>query len=130
MLLILVLAMVALTATAVVNRLANPPTARPGEQPAFSWSSTSLAALFAGVFAAAMGYVGHALEEYGLFLLALAVVGPLTAAAWQQRLRETRVYRPEATRALGNEETWDNPARDDPVFTGLRDEHITARGNS
>lgn len=130
MLLIAIATLVAALAATVFGKLANPPRARPGEQPPFSWSSTSLAALFAGVFAAATGYVGHALEEYGLFLLALAVVGPLTAAAWQQRLRETRVYRPDATRALGTEETWDNPARDDSVFAGLRDEHTTARENS
>lgn len=131
MLLILVLAMVALTATAVVNRLGNPPPTRPGEQARFSWSSTSLAALFAGAFAGAMGYLGSALEEYGLFLVALAVVGPLTAAAWEQRLREARVYRPDATRVLLRDaETQDNPARDESILAGLRDEHITARGNS
>ncbi|MCY3811897.1 MAG: hypothetical protein OXH15_08890 [Gammaproteobacteria bacterium] len=123
--LILVVAAVALMATAVVNRLGSPP----GEQ-ARSNSPTWLAALLGGAFAGAMGYLGSALEEYGLYLVALAVMGPLTAAAWEQRFREARVYRPDAMRALRDEETWDNPARDDSVFAGLRDEHITARGNS
>ena len=130
MLLILVLATVALMATAVFNRLGNPPTARPGEQTPSSWLSTLLASLIAGGFAGAMGYLGSVLEEYGLFLLALAVMGPLTAAAWEQRFREARVYRPDAMRALPDEETWDNAARDESLFAGLRDEHVTARGNS
>lgn len=125
MLLILVLATVALMATAVVNRLAN----RPSEQ-ALTSLPTWLAALLTGAFAGAMGYLGSALEDYGLFLVILAVMGPLTVAAWEQRLRETRVYRPDAMRALPDEETWDDPARDDSVFAGLRDEYITARGNS
>lgn len=128
--LILVLAAVALMATALFNRLANPPTARPGDQTPSGWSSTWQTVLVGGAFAGAMGYVGSALEEYGPFLVALAVVGPLTAAAWQQRLREARVYRPDAIRTLRNEEPWDDPAPDDSVFAGLRDEHVTARGNS
>ena len=130
MLLILVATVVAVLAATVFSKLANPPTARPGEQAPFSWKSTSLAALFAGAFAGTMGYLGSALEEYGLFLLVLAVVGPLTAAAWEQRLRETRVYRPDATPTLRSEDTRDDPGRDDSMFAGLRDEHVTARGNS
>jgi len=126
-LLILVLATVAVMATVLVGRLANPPTARPGEQAQPNWL---LGSVIAGGFAGAMGYLGSALEEYGPYLVALAVMGPLTAAAWEQRLREARVYRPDATRTLRNEETWDNAAADDSVFAGLRDEHITARGNS
>lgn len=130
MLLILIATVVAALAATVFSKLAYPPTYERGDEKLFSWTSTSLAALIAGAFAGAMGYVGSALEEYGPFLLALAVIGPLTAAAWEQRFREARVYRPDATRALPDEETWDNPARDDSVFAGLRDEHVTARGSS
>ena len=128
MLLIAIATMVAVLTAAVCGRLATPPAARPGEETRFSWSSTSMAALFAGAFAGAAGYLGSAFEEYGVFVLALAVIGPLTAAAWEQRLREGRVYRPDAMRTRRNEETWDNPAIQ--AFAGWRDEHITARGNS
>ena len=128
MLLITVAMMVAVLTAAVCGRLANPLDARPGEETRFSWSSTSMAALFAGAFAGAAGYLGSAFEEYGVFVLALAVIGPLTAAAWEQRLREARVYRPDAMRARRSEETRDNPATQ--AFAGWRDEHITARGNS
>ena len=130
MLLILIATMVALLAAAVCGRLASPPTAGPGEESAFSWSSTSMAALFAGAFAGAAGYLGSAFEEYGVFVLALAVMGPLTAAAWEQRLREARVYRPDAVRASRNEGTWDNPALAPSLFAGSPGEQVTARENS
>ena len=99
---------VAALAATVFGKLAVPPTPEPGDGKLFRWGPTSLAALIGGAFAGAMGYVGSALEEYGPFLLALAVMGPLTAAAWQQRLQEARVYRPDATSALP-EEPWDTP---------------------
>lgn len=130
MLLIFIASMVAVLAATVFGKLANRPTARPVEEARFSWSSTSTAALFAGAFAGAAGYLGSALEEYGVFVLALAVMGPFTAAAWEQRLREARVYRPETTSALRNEDAWDNHTRDVPDFFGWGDDHTTARGNS
>ena len=129
MLLILVATVVAVLAAAVCGRLASPPTAR-REEARFSWSSTSMAALFAGVFAGTAGYLSSALEAYGIFVLALAVMGPLTAAAWDQRRRESRVYRPSTTGTLRNEETWDDPALAPPLFAGWRDEQVTARENS
>ena len=128
--LILIATMVAVLAAAVCGRLATPPTAGPGEELPFSWLSTSMAALFAGAFAWAAGYLGSAFEEYGVFVLALAVMGPLTAAAWEQRLREARVYRPDAARAPRNEETGDNPALAASLFAGWRDKQVTARENS
>ena len=130
MLLILLATMVAVLTAAVCGRLANSAAARPRDVAPLSWSSTSMAAVFAGVFAGAAGYLGSAFEEYGIFVLAIAVIGPLTAAAWEQRLREARVYQPDAPRTLRTEETWESPGGGDSVVAGLGDENTTARENS
>ena len=108
------------------NNLIQPPAAQAGEKAAINWGAASVAGLFAGT----MAYAGSALDEHGQALLLLAVLGPFAGAAWEQRVREARVYRPDATRASRRGEAADAPELAMRLFTGWRDERVTARGNS
>ena len=73
-----------------------------------------MAAGFGAAFGAATFYFTDALEDQGMLLFAIAVLGPLAGAAWEQRLREIRPYRPDPASALGREETRDRPDPDVP----------------
>lgn len=114
MLLIFIATTVAVLAAVVCGRLASAPTPQPGKAAPLSWSVKSTAGLYLGVLAIAEGYLGSAFEEYGVFVLALAVMGPLAAAAWEQRIREIRPYRPHPPSALRRQETRDRTDPDVP----------------
>ena len=83
-----------------------------------------MAAGFVAAFGAAAFYLADFLEYGGTLLFAIAVLGPLAAAAWEQRIREIRPYRPDPSSALGRKETRDRPDPDvaeaDPVAMVLQ----------
>ena len=102
------------SAALVFGKLVQPPPSREDVKGASSLSAISMAAVFAAAFGAASMYLPDSLADHGAHLMAVAVLGPLTAAAWQQRLREIRTYRPDPSTALRRQETRDRPDPDVP----------------
>ena len=95
----------------VFGKLVQPPPARQGAGRSSRWS---MAAGFVAAFGAATFYFTDALEDNSALLFAIAILGPLAAAAWEQRLREIRPYRPNPASALRRQETRDRPDPDVP----------------
>lgn len=102
---------VAGSAAMVFGKLVQPPPARQGAGTASRWS---MAAGFVAAFGAAAFYFTDTLEDNGALLYAFAILGPLAAAAWEQRLREIRPYRPDPHSALRRLKARDRPDPDVP----------------
>jgi len=73
-----------------------------------------MAAGFAFAFGTAAVFFPDSVEKQGTILLAVAVLGPLAAAAWEQRIREIRPYRPDPLSTLRRLEARDRPDPDVP----------------
>lgn len=111
--------MVAGSAALVFGKLVQPPPSRKDVKGASGLSTSptlstiSTAAVFAAAFGAASMYLTEPLEDHSAALLfAVAVLGPLAVAAWEQRVREIRPYRPNPGSALRGEEALDRPEPD------------------
>ena len=106
--------LIAGSAALVFGKLVQPPPTRQDAGRRSGWSAPSMAAGFAAAFGAAALYLTDLLEEHSTLLLAVAVLGPLAAAAWEQRIREIRPYRPDPLSALRRLEVRDRPDPDVP----------------
>lgn len=104
--------MIAGSAALVFGKLVQPPPSRKDVKGASVLSAFSMAAVFVAGFGAATMYLPDPLENHGAVLYAVAVLGPLVVAAWEQRLREIRPYRPDPASALRREETIDRSEPD------------------
>ena len=100
------------SAALVFSKLVQPPPSRTDVKGTSSLSAISMAAVFGAAFGAASMYLPDPLENHGPVLYAVAVLGPLVVAAWEQRLREIRPYRPDPASALRREEALDRPQPD------------------
>lgn len=111
--LVLLATTIAGSAAMVFGRLVQPPPGRKDSKGVSSLWTISTAAVSAAAFGAASMYLTEPLEDHSAALLfAVAVLGPLAVAAWEQRLREIRPYRPDPASALGGEEAVDRPEPD------------------
>lgn len=111
MIALFVAALVATGVAMLISQLAHRPASNPAEKnPLANWRSVALTALTAGGLFGAFGYLGDMVEERIGLAIIIAALAPLAAAAWEQRFRETGVYRPGST--LSGQEAPDRPNPD------------------